>query len=113
MDIFRKSQETLAFNFDRAGANSTPYFECSIGEIHCDTLENLEIHLVSCEIYENYVCEKRTRFLHEIKTRNENEHDSSKSLFHLERNRENLILVDLKTYKIEVTYFFLIQVQIQ
>ena len=59
------------------------------------------MHLPSCEIYEYSVCESRTRFLQEMKTHIENTHDSSKLLFHLKMNRENPILVDFKSYKID------------
>ena len=86
--------ENLVDNFDCSDCNFTVQWK------YGDTLEDLEIHLVSCEIYECSFCEIGTRFLHEVKTHIEKNHDSSKLLFHLKMNRENQIKVDFKSCKI-------------
>jgi hypothetical protein len=80
------------------GKCNTTNFECRLCELTCDTLETLEMHLASCENYECSVCE--IRFLQDMKTHIENTHHSSKLLYHLKMNRENPILVDFKSYKI-------------
>ena len=57
-----------------------------------DSLESLETHLNSCEVYECYECGKTMKILNEINLHIEKEHDKTKKL-----NPEE---VDLKEYSL-------------
>ena len=74
--------------------------ECGLCEFNSDTLDNLETHLGSCEMYECSVCELRTRFLKDIKSHIVKEHDETKLLYHMKMKRNEPDIVDFKSYKI-------------
>jgi hypothetical protein len=63
-----------------------------------DTLENLETHLVSCEMYECEECEKRLTKLCDIKLHLEDDHSKDKNFFHLKMHRILKSKVDCKKY---------------
>ena len=64
-----------------------------------ESLEKLDMHLVSCEVYECDTCEKRTTFLKDMKLHIESEHGGGpKKLYHIKMNRDDPLLVDFKDY---------------
>ena len=80
------------------GKCCTTDFECGLCDLPFDTLENLETHLTSCEVYECDKCEKRYKSLSDIKLHLEKEHDKETTFFHLKMNRIIKENVDCKKY---------------
>ena len=74
-------------------------FECGLCEKTEETLENLEIHLLSCEIYECEECQLRSRFLKDLKIHIEKDHGKITNIYHLKMDRNDSKLVDFKHYK--------------
>ena len=91
-----KTVETMEVHI---GKCQTENFICGLCEFSTSTLEDIEVHLTSCEIYECEVCELRSRFLKEIKTHIESEHKEPQNLNHLKMDRDNPIIVDFKSYR--------------
>ena len=81
------------------GKCRTENFECGLCEYTGDTLEKLETHLVSCEIYECEECQFRSRFLKELKAHVEKDHEKVTNIYHLKMDRNDSNLVDFKHYK--------------
>ena len=77
------------------------YCECSLCEYRPESLENLELHLVTCEIYECNECFIRVKHLSEIKEHIQTEHDKGKYLNHLKLDRKNASKVDFKHISID------------
>jgi hypothetical protein len=65
-----------------------------------DSLESLETHLNSCEVYECYECGKKVKILNDIKLHIEKEHDKTNKFCHLKMNRMNPEEVDFKEYSL-------------
>ena len=80
------------------GKCSTTNFDCGLCDLQIDTLENLETHLASCEVYECDKCEKRYKTLSDMKHHIENDHNKDTSFFHLKMNRILKENVDCKKY---------------
>ena len=75
--------------------------ECGLCDFNSETLENLETHLGTCEIYECSYCELRTKFLKDIKSHIEKEHvPDATLLYHMKMKRSEPDIVDFKSYKI-------------
>ena len=81
------------------GKCRTENFECGLCQYTCETLEGLELHLASCEVYECDNCELRSRFLKEVKTHIEKEHEKPCNIFHIKMDRNDPSLVDFKSYR--------------
>ena len=73
-------------------------FECGLCDMKVDTLENLETHLASCEVYECEECEKRFTKLSDIKLHLEDDHNKDKYFYHLKMHRIVKSKVDSKKY---------------
>ena len=80
------------------GKRSTNNFECGLCDLPMNSLENLETHLASCEVYECDNCEKRYKSLSDIKLHLEKEHNKETTFFHLKMNRIIKEKVDCKKY---------------
>ena len=80
------------------GKCSTTNFECGLCDLQIETLENLETHLASCEVYECDECEKRHKNLSDMKHHLENVHNKNATFFHLKMNRIVKEKVDCKKY---------------
>ena len=50
------------------GKVHSEYLECGLCEFKADNLENLEMHLFTCEIYECNNCKSREKTLSDVKT---------------------------------------------
>jgi hypothetical protein len=81
-------------------------FYCGLCEMKADTLENLETHLVSCEVYECEECEKRLTKLSDMKLHLEDDHSKDKNFFHLKMHRILKSKVDCKKYSYSDLYKF-------
>ena len=55
--------------------------ECGLCGMEAETLENLETHLASCEVYECEECEIRHTKLSDIKVHIEEDHSKDKNFF--------------------------------
>jgi hypothetical protein len=81
-----------------SGKCSVNDFECGLCDLKTDTLENLETHLASCEVYECEECETCYNDLNDIKLHLENDHNKDNSFFHLKMNSILKEKVDCKKY---------------
>ena len=79
----------------------TENFVCGLCAFEAKTLENLDLHIKTCEIYECAECEYISKQLSGIK-----EHISESStkcslssIFHLKMDRENEAVANCKEYK--------------
>ena len=63
-----------------------------------ESVENLEVHLTTCEMYLCDLCEIRMNNLSNMKTHTEKEH-KEKWLIHLKMNRNNINEVDNNLYR--------------
>ena len=72
--------------------------ECGLCGMEAETLENLETHLASCEVYECEECEIRHTKLSDIKVHIEEDHSKDKNFFHLKMHRILKSKVDCKRY---------------
>ena len=88
--------EILEVQVGKCGSEN---FECGLCNFKTDTLEKLELHLVSCEVYECETCEERTKLLKDMKTHIEIEHGGLKKLYHIKMDRNDPSLVDIKEYR--------------
>ena len=71
-DFVGSSEETMEVHY---GKNHSDSFECGICEYKAETLENLEIHLVTCEIFKCLYCIYSDKNLSEFKKHTTKEHD--------------------------------------
>ena len=71
---------------------------CGLCEWKSDNLENLDIHLKSCEVYECQGCDQRFCSLTDVKLHIEEEHGKETSLLHLKMNRAFDKFVDVNKY---------------
>ena len=72
------------------GKRHTDQFDCGICDVEAQSLENLNIHLSTCEMYQCELCEIRLATLTEIKTHIKTKHSESKDIIdviHLKQNR--------------------------
>ena len=74
------------------------YFECGLCEARVENLEKLELHLITCEIYECDTCFVRDKSLSDMKKHIEKEHEKGKKLNHLKIDREDEQRVNFKQY---------------
>ena len=77
----------------------TDNFECGLCEFTGNTLEKLELHLLSCEIFECEECQLQSRFLKELKTNVESDHGIETNVYYLKMDRNDATLVDFKNDK--------------
>ena len=70
-------------------------------EYRPESLEMLELHLVTCEMYECNDCYIRVKHLSEIKEHLQKEHEQGKYLNHLKMDRNDANKVDFKHISID------------
>ena len=79
------------------GKKHTDKFDCGMCGNEAKSLENLKIHLSTCEMYQCDQCEKRLPTLKEIKTHIEKQHNVIKEyigVIHLKQNRSDNEVID-------------------
>ena len=67
-------------------------FECGLCEYVAKNLDNLEMHLSTCEIYRCNKCKTKFKNLQDLKTHFTKDHESKDSfveVFHVKQSREN------------------------
>ena len=83
------------------GKKHSDQFDCGICDLEIKSLENLKIHLSTCEIYKCDCCGKKVATLKEIKTHMETEHPENKQhlyVIHLKQNRSDCEVIDEKLH---------------
>ena len=76
-------------------------FECGMCEYVAKDLDNLEIHLSTCEIYTCTKCKTKFKNLPHLKTHFEKEHETKDSfveVYHVKQSRENKEEFEEKNY---------------
>ena len=84
------------------GKKHSDQFDCGICGFEIKTLEDLNIHLTTCEMYKCEECDLRVKSLSEIKKHVENEHSKWKKLqaiIHIKQNRNDSEVVDEISYR--------------
>lgn len=73
------------------GKHHSDVFECGICDYKAETLENLEIHLVTCEMFDCLYCDFTVKSLSEFKKHTTKEHNPGKyhALHHYKMDRTN------------------------
>ena len=71
-DFVGSSEETMEVHY---GKNHSDSFECGICEYKAETLESLEIHLVTCELFKCLYCNYSDKNLSEFKKHTTKEHE--------------------------------------
>ena len=69
---------------------------CGLCDLEFEDLENLEIHLITCETYECGGCRKRFKQLSEIKKHMEDKHTDF--MWHMKMDREDQNKLDYKKH---------------
>ena len=66
-------------------------YECGMCEFVAKDTEELELHILTCEIYKCETCysNMRCKTISEIKTHAEKSHNSGISIFHVKKDRKN------------------------
>ena len=77
------------------------HFECGLCEAHFENFEMLELHLVTCEVYECGKCFIRVKNLSEMKKHIKEEHEDGKYLHHLKIDRNDDKIVSFKQVSID------------
>ena len=97
-EFVAKNYKTLEVHL---GKTHRETFECGLCEIGFDNLENLEIHLKTCEIYKCRHCQIRLLSISSIKEHIKSEHGDLGygMLDHIKMNRNNPNLVTSKFYR--------------
>ena len=72
------------------------YIECGLCELRFDSLEVLEIHLTTCEIYECADCLEKYKCLSDMKTHINEEHTNGNGFNHMKMDREDSTKVNFK-----------------
>ena len=80
------------------GKHHSENLECGLCESVFETIENLETHLVTCEIYECNHCDFTAKDTKKIKSHVCKEHGRTGTLIHMKMGRNNFDQVDVKTY---------------
>ena len=93
-----ENDESMFVHFGKVHSEK---FDCGICECEVDTLENLEVHLVTCEVYECNHCDLKVKILSQMKTHIVKDHGNNGECVHLKMNRHNFEQVDSKTHKID------------
>ena len=70
-DFFCETQSEMELHIGRKHSDQ---LECGICNYEADNLENLTIHLATCEIYKCEDCELKVKTLNEVKNHVEKEH---------------------------------------
>lgn len=73
-------------------------FECGLCEIKFEIVEDLDMHLKTCEVYECYECCIRNKNLEEMKRHVQEDHEGANALNHLKMDRDDISKVTLKYY---------------
>ena len=82
------------------GKSHGELFECGLCEFEAKSLENLELHLKTCEIYECEECEFTSKHISVIKKHNlETKKCSSSNILHVKIDRNNEEMADCTAYK--------------
>ena len=97
-DFTSTTIETMEVHIGKCCYN---YFECGLCEDRFESLEKLELHLKTCEIYECGKCYIRFKSLSEVKKHIEKEHEVEQSLHHLKMDRSDESKVVFKHYTID------------
>ena len=79
-----ENYETMEVHFGKTHSDN---LECGLCEVQMDTLENLEMHLFTCEIYVCCSCFLKGKSLSELKSHVVNEHGVDEAFLHLKMNR--------------------------
>ena len=65
-------------------------FECNVCEIRLGNHEELNMHLLTCEIYKCFICDYKNKRLSELKTHIKSKHGDKKvSIQHFKMNKED------------------------
>ena len=76
-------------------------FECGLCDYNAKDLENLEMHLSTCETYKCNICDMVFTNLSDIKKHFSQKHESkenTKMVTHIKQNRDNIDAFDEKHY---------------
>ena len=98
-DFKSKTTETMeSWKYTRESAVQK-CFQCGIYENTFGTVDQLDLHLLNCEVYKCQECQFRTKFLKDVKIHIETEHGQKKYLCHLKMDRNESDVVDIKQYR--------------
>ena len=84
------------------GKKHSDLFDCGLCATETKSLENLNIHLSTCEMYKCEDCDLRLKSLSEIKKHVETKHFKyrhCKTIIHLKQNRSDPDAIDEKPYE--------------
>ena len=70
------------------GKHHADVLECGLCDYTAKTLDDLELHLFTCEIFECLTCEKKEKTLDGMKTHIREDHKNS-SFYHFKMNRND------------------------
>ena len=96
-EFIGKSDRTMHIHY---GKLHCKIIECGLCQFVAKDLENLNLHLKTCETYECDTCDHVTKTITEMKKHiRESKQCDSSSIFHIKRNRNNLNEANAKEYK--------------
>ena len=82
------------------GKGCLEYLECGLCEVIFETIDLLQTHLNTCEVYECGRCSDRFETLSEVKRHAEEEHEDCQKVHHLKIDREDNSTVSIKSHLI-------------
>ena len=100
-DFFCETQSEMELHIGRKHSDQ---LECGICNYEADNLENLTIHLATCEIYKCEDCELKVKTLNEVKNHVEKEHLTRIDfnfiyIMHIKQNRTDCEVIDETSHK--------------